>query len=89
MCIQEVRYEEGVALKLKYNMQHFTETNVLIEKETQQVSTTLIELKIIVMALATYSNRIGVKWDPQYGSDVATLTKHASFKKQLQFSIGY
>lgn len=32
-----VSYEEGVALKVKHGLQHFCETNVFIERETQQV----------------------------------------------------
>lgn len=36
--IKAVAYEEGVALKLKYNLTHFSETNIHIEKEIHQVS---------------------------------------------------
>jgi len=32
-----VNYEEGAALKLKYNLKYFNETNVQVEKETQQL----------------------------------------------------
>mmetsp|Transcript_67691 Transcript_67691/g.78593 ORF Transcript_67691/g.78593 Transcript_67691/m.78593 type:complete len:289 (-) Transcript_67691:131-997(-) len=32
-----VSYEEGVALKIKFNLRYFNETNIFIERETQQL----------------------------------------------------